>query len=492
MKRTDTWPSAVVMTLLAFGLMIVWGLLAGWTISLCGNYGLFGSGERVLESLEITIDGKPLITSRAINNYNKVSWRTLDGQSVEIEQERWLGGAYLPLRPQPMQWFHSPLKWPDRVGGNSDHQREPTNWYLIRDAEPEGHAFFVRFDPYSKAQVGYVGRKGFRATTPPPEEQFDLGPIRLSGFVGTVCGRSLQFYGLPNSYGVEEGNPISNWAVYMIDEDRLLEIDLRKRSVRTLRESPDMISVGILTGMELLEDSSEEVKRGIFSRLAIRTTDGVILFDPPTGNQHEFSLPKELAEAAISVYSLEALELWVTSAPTWQTNKPFDLLRITTEGEITERHTIHLASPSGPTMRQGFLIAAIVVPALIVWVVLGLTLGPIGYLQQNAVSNNSETLSEILTASWPALLFVVVLSIIVAWLVFRIHRRYHRSHTALWCGAAFFLSVPGLVAYRLHYGRPVTERCASCGKTAPRDRDACAACGDAFAGPALGGAEVFA
>ena len=52
--------------------------------------------------------------------------------------------------------------------------------------------------------------------------------------------------------------------------------------------------------------------------------------------------------------------------------------------------------------------------------------------------------------------------------------------------------LPGLVGYLFHRRWPVLEACPACGRTVPRDRDACAACGTEFPPPPLKGIEVFA
>ena len=52
--------------------------------------------------------------------------------------------------------------------------------------------------------------------------------------------------------------------------------------------------------------------------------------------------------------------------------------------------------------------------------------------------------------------------------------------------------LPAYVGYRLHRRWPIRLPCPHCQGLAPRDRTACAECGDGFPEPAGKGIEIFA
>jgi hypothetical protein len=87
---------------------------------------------------------------------------------------------------------------------------------------------------------------------------------------------------------------------------------------------------------------------------------------------------------------------------------------------------------------------------------------------------------------------VTLLALASAGIALRLHRRYHRPWPGLWWLFVFLLGPAGLLAYWLEHHRPPLEPCPACGQRVPRDRDGCAACGEAFAPPALIGTEIFA
>ncbi len=97
-----------------------------------------------------------------------------------------------------------------------------------------------------------------------------------------------------------------------------------------------------------------------------------------------------------------------------------------------------------------------------------------------------------LSAAWPALVAVSLLGAALAWLCYRRQKRFAQPWTRVWVVFVFLAGLPGLVGYLCHRRWPVLEACPACGRSVPRDRDACAACGAAFPPPPRTGIEVFA
>jgi len=137
------------------------------------------------------------------------------------------------------------------------------------------------------------------------------------------------------------------------------------------------------------------------------------------------------------------------------------------------------------------LAAAAVVPTLLPWVVVASIFVPLTQLQSHKANNYAAALSESLSQCWPALVVLIVLSVVLTWVVFRWQKKYSRGNTRLWCATVFATTVPGLLSYWLMHRGTVLEPCGECGQPAPRDRDACAHCDKPFAAPALLGTEIL-
>ena len=94
----------------------------------------------------------------------------------------------------------------------------------------------------------------------------------------------------------------------MISGTQLLEVDLRSGSVTTLMESADLIAVGQLATISKSKADGEEPQHAHrYEKLAVRTTNRVLVFDPP-GKQHAaYLLPDELrGRGSIELYELDA------------------------------------------------------------------------------------------------------------------------------------------------------------------------------------------
>jgi hypothetical protein len=103
-----------------------------------------------------------------------------------------------------------------------------------------------------------------------------------------------------------------------------------------------------------------------------------------------------------------------------------------------------------------------------------------------------RVMSDVAAAYLPPLAALCILSLVLANWTFRRQSRYSRHGAVAWAMFVFIWGVPGLVAYLLHRHWPASETCEKCGKSSPRDRDACLHCGTAFPPPAMKGIEIFA
>src|SRR5262249_45830090 len=152
-----------------------------------------------------------------------------------------LDGTGISHVAEPRRWFEGPTPWQQRLLWCDDAQQAATNWYVVRDDTDVGRSFLAGFDEASKLCVGYIGREGFRASPPPPADQFAVGPERFNlNYTSRLAGLRVS-----GRYRGRGRGPLLPWNLYVIDENRLTEIDLRARSVRKLFESSDLVGVQI-------------------------------------------------------------------------------------------------------------------------------------------------------------------------------------------------------------------------------------------------------
>ena len=244
-NRTRIWPRICSALIMAFAAGLVWALAcvwSGYTVSLFA-----GSSDYVYESIVVASDGTTLIQTYSTTQPGEPSFRTLDGKPYETDVRNQLTPGIIGNPPRPPGLMEESLAWQQRVAGLSDNQRRPTSWYLIRNDAPLGHAYLVGYDEQSKLCVGYIGRTGFRRSMPPQDEWFDVGRRIQSWSSGIFASTGyVQSGGRANfqNYGEQR---IPSWKMFLIDGQRLLEIDLRERSVRALLESPNLLDVAVAT-----------------------------------------------------------------------------------------------------------------------------------------------------------------------------------------------------------------------------------------------------
>jgi hypothetical protein len=509
----------------------VWSLLIMWAGSLAGSF-LYG-GDRIFEAITVTRDGTPVVQSYSSGNYTVWSYRSLDGEPLTIERENWLSGASLVEPRRPPGLFYPPVEWRSRIIAASDNQNPPNSWYLIRDDQPQGHAYLSGYDEISNFPFGYMARQGFRLAMPPRDQWFDVGLHQFGWGSGAACSTvDLNYGGRAYHRGMgSEEQRLPEWLLFVIDGDRLLEIDMRARKLRPLLTAPGLVAVAMLAEVQTkapadddsaslvksavpmrtvahtmqynfdvivplnanhfvptTEDSSKKVKTE--TRLAVRTLDRIIILDPPTGAKREFLLPEPWRDQMFDAYAPNDRELLLVRRD-WGAGNIYHLQWLVPEGRIIQERTESLAGWGPENERLGAMLATIAAPVPVGWYLLSGTVLPLSFVQENKVPTYMAGLGRALDMVWPALLIETLIGLALAVVVWKWQRKYHRSGTEVWCGFVFLAGLPGLAAYWLEHRRAKLESCGQCGEQVPRDREACAACAAPFLAPPLLGTEIF-
>jgi hypothetical protein len=514
--RPRLWTRLTATLVITLAVAVAWGVVLAWA----GYLGtqIWRSDDTVYESIQVLDNGTPLIQSYSYQAVVDQTYRTLNGSPVELTgREQWLAGAYFLEPIQPAGFLEPPIPWSERLAASSNFQRPPVGWYLARDDEPVGHAYLVGYDETSKLRVGYIGRSGYRRALPPRDEWFNVGRHRFRYWDGSVSSSgNLQFGSRAYSWALTAGDQrLPPWLLFLIDGDRLLEVDLRSRTVRALLEVPGMLATAVVTQPQSSRDTPDaaqadrqppaepadaadaivpsQPRQSPAQRLAIRMNDRIVLLDPPTGAQREYVLPESLRDRFIYAYALgndQLLIQWWKHADTLRGDT--ELTWLQPEGTVAREEHVALATPSQATERQQAWMAAALAPVPIAWSFVLAIVAPLGMLQTHQVGTYAEGLSRIFGIAWPSFVVVIVLGALLAWWTYKLQRKYRRHATGVWCSFVFLLGVPGFLAYWLEHRRPKLETCDECGNVVPRDRDACAACDKLFPAPPLVGTEIFA
>jgi hypothetical protein len=506
-RRTAIWSQVASALIMTIGLAILWGTIVVWAYVMVVQFRR-NSGQ-AYELIQVAADGTPVITSRSMTDYLDTSFRTLDGQPLPNQREEWLTAAPLTVPPRPPVLWESPVGWSARIAGISDSQRPPVSWYLIRGDQPEGRVYLAGYDETSKRLVGYISRDGFRRGLPPRESWFDLGRSRFDWGSNTITTTgSIQYGGRAVSYGnvatAEQRVPPS--LLFLIDGERLLEIDLRARTLRTIHESPGLLAVAIAlqpqesaaaraadqanatdaaaTAAAAAEDGSKTV-----TRIALRTADEIIVLDPPSGAKREYTLPNHVRDKQLQAYALANGELllhwWDTE--TWQQ----ELLWLSTDGSVARQEQVTLNASRGESKQESRISGALAMPIPIGFV-LGIVFGSLTLMQSGQAVTFLAAVTSSLDIGWLGLIAAPVLGAILAWWTYRLQRKYRRPASGVWCAFVLLLGLPGFLSYWIEHRRPKMDTCGECGTIVPRDREACAACRTEFAPPRRLGTEIFA
>lgn len=348
----------------------------------------------------------------------------------------------------------------------------PVSWYGVRPSAQSDLAYCVGYDKVTKDIFGYLGQKGFHRELPPREEWFPTnGDLRMwvsiASIGNTADGARANTYKRSLPGGV----------VFLASPDRIWEIFVVSRVARVLFEAPNIIDIC----------ASPDERSGLF----VRTDSKVIAIDLEGRPRATWKIPQELQREDLQWYELTDGNALVQTLHQPGSDIHLRFFWVHHDGTIskTERVDARLGLPCGPGVEH--LIWAAASPAPPTSSFISLVAVPLNAVGQGEQPDLPTAMARTLSDAWPALLAVYVLSAVLAWLTYRRQVRYALPAAGLWAVFVFLLGVPGWLAYRWHRDWPLLKECGECHRAAPRDREACAACGQLFAAPPLLGTEIF-
>jgi hypothetical protein len=473
--------------ILAAGFGVLWLLIALLLGQLIPE--LWQGGKRPpYESIIVRADGSLLIQSIPLENMSLISYRDLKGQAQDAPaRDDQLPAVHLSGEDHTPGFPFSRMGWNERLAAFVN-DREPTiNWFWIRDTKPEGAGYFVGYERITNRRVGFIGMSGFR-TDPAPTA--DLIPV----------------HGSPTSsipFSIHAGHDwllqLDRWDVpprwvFVPSEHVLRKVDLDERTIETFLETREnLLEAGVPT---ITSWSAGHATRE--QPILARTTGQIYKLDHQHRITLDFAIPTEVdRQSALQWYETNKGQSIVVFIRDRALGDPTPILtklgvyRLTGDGAIQEQFELALQTGSRIDDVLGSdLGLAFVVPAPLI--LLGIDLGSLYMIPQRQRSR--AAFSTLVKDLGPALLVVLVVSLVLALLAWRRSRSYGfaREHQIAWSVFVLLFGLPAYAGFLLHRRWPIRLPCPYCHANVPRDRVMCAECGASFPEPALKGIEIFA
>lgn len=509
MSRSNPWPSIAKALLAAAGIAMVWAIGFGWIGSVIGS--IF-TPEVTYEYVSVTRDGALLISGHDRTNYRDITYRTLAGKRVTMSDDQAMPQARLigPYREPGLA--EQPIPWTERLVGLPNNSRPLQAWYLLRDAKRPGSAVFEVFDQGTKRRAGYYGSAGWRAAEPPRDEWFDVGSMTITWTAMPLVG---QRYFDPGGYVwnnsvATDDTPLHRWKAYVLDGEAVVEVDMRNRTHRTLPGVAGLSDIGNISiptrpvsfeeaqaaqsawdAQGSVDPSPLDDKPWWSERIVVRGEKQMRVVDPANDAPWEFELPDALGDSRLDAYVFgEDLAVLNVDRGGWSGGPLREVLWINRAGETLRSERLELAGWVAPSPRQTAwsVLPAAPVPGL---AAIGTFIAPLFALQEHRAATYGEGLASIARQVAPPLIAVALLGLLCAALALWRHRRERRDDGVVWAVFVGLLGPAGLVAYLAHFRSQPSTACERCGQPTPRDREACARCGEEWAAPEPLGSEVY-
>jgi hypothetical protein len=377
-------------------------------------------------------------------------------------------------------------------------RRQKNKWYFVHDGKLQGHAYFMSCGGVPH----YLGRNGKCLTKPSVEEQFPVDGRRMT-FMSPLISPGMTF-STRNARTIEFRVEFFQVAYVskmgLLTDEGFFQVDLEEETTKLLYPGE------VVSAACVFKNSAEPDRRREKSLddviVLLRTADRVRVLDYDGKELESYLLPTELRNEKLRWCLLDNEALVIPDdyvsvySAQGRSESTEHLFWINKLGEITRRENVVLkAAETNQISLVEKMSYSLILPSPIALLTVCFC-----DLHNSSVTGHQNTKSD---SYWnalcatileilPALLAVSVISIIFAILCYRRQQKFGLSGTWMWVGFVLLFGVPGYLGYRFHRVWPARLPCPSCGRRAPRDREACLVCGREFPSPAMKGIEVFA
>jgi hypothetical protein len=487
-------------TTLAIGFGTLWFVLANVVGEIFAD-GWAGSPDwPPRENLAVKREGALLMASTP-RGARQASYTELDGRAVSGSENLdlvepvfmntltlWSGFDLYRFLFDPEELFSG---WEHRLKMFADDQHPNLNWFFVHDGKFDGTGYFVGYDRADSRLIGYIGQSGFTSSPVPAGDQF---PVRLDLMSDARFWSSAKLSILGGKLldqGVRPTEP--SRYVTVPARNRLFVVDLSKRTVETIFESPEIIesfTIPFESRTTAGEDRSKDLIR------CVRTTGHLYLLNREHEILRTFSIPTaEDGQFPVSLYELDDgaayAEFYRWRICTDDRNlEPRVVYQIAADGTVTDRTELTLESGMLKWHKQHTASAmrwALPVPALLPLA------EPFMIVFIDQEHSYAAAAGSMFRTAWPTLLGIVALSALIAAATWRRSRAFAlpRSEQVAWVIFVLLVGLPGYVGYRLHRRWPLRQDCPHCRACVPWDREVCAACGKSFPSAPVKGIEIL-
>ena len=346
-KQHGILSSLLLALVLAAGSGIVWG----WVCGFCGDairqrqLRQRPATERVYEQLVVADDGTPLVATISDLDNQYRTYRTLNGELVELVNAANPGSLPGPDALERSSVF---TEWWQRICSVSDNEFAPRYWYLIHDGRQPGHAWLEGFDSVTKHRAGYLGRHGFRTTPPPVDDLFpmDLRVFKFASGFGYPSGR-MPYYQATAATGA---GVIPTWIGYLVTDGKLVEVDVRTRRLRTLIENPGLITAAVV-GQTVSQEPDRRSSTPDRRLVAARSADRLWVVDPHTNQSRQYVIPGRLGRSTLEIY-LVGDEILLTDIDRSYRTNTASLVWLDRGGRVLRERTVAVRTPQSLTARR--------------------------------------------------------------------------------------------------------------------------------------------
>jgi len=330
----------------------------------------------------------------------------------------------------------------------------------------------VGYDKIAKAAIGYIGCDGFRPDEPPLDRQFPVDGRRMSNAYGGTAMIDCYY---------DRSRKVN----YLLCDDGLRAVNVKKRTVTLVRKDDDLISAAMSTGPGSADETgSAESKHA--PTMLLRTPDRVVVLTADGKEIENYPLPPELRQDNFQWIGLPGGKTLVYQSIFGNA----ELFWLEAGGKTVRHEHVELVNQGQSDFMRDTTTSVIVPsPALIA----GFTVCyPWGPAECPRYWKYSDALRQAFSKIWPILLATEIVSIVLAWVCYRRQRKYGLLWTGVWIVFVLLFGLPAFFGYLAHRAWPARLPCPHCGQRVPRDRPACFACNRDFPPPAAKGIEVFA
>jgi hypothetical protein len=381
-----------------------------------------------------------------------------DGTTRVMEDRQYLEPGERPAAPDPDQaWMdiaNLPARqnarlpgilddWHWRLREFTDSRHPGTVWYFVTDAQPHGNAYFAGYDVGSKECIGYLGTAGFRSERLPTEERFpfcgsERGTItRLHLLNATPWGQFAPIGFVP------PGNVQMPWHVFVQgDNDTIYLVDLDQRTVNVAFTGRHILSSAILLRSHPSADAGRR-------DLVVRSEDSIVVINGRTTGQHQFAIPAEIRDTDFSWGETThgtQLAVWNGVFSSEKQALAQHVLVMDAAGGVLDRRDLDVPVMSSPSEDRWMLGLSVPSPLYVDFYV--------GFLRPYLMNGERESYGAALMRTvgeyWPSLLFVHILSALLAGLCYRrqVLNGAVGAESIIWPLFVFLLGLPGWIGYR--------------------------------------------